>query len=125
MSEKCPKCGHHPGRDHLKMKVALAIAAGENARLQAIIDKLLQKTDDGVYYARYDPREDNPPLWVVWRHDESEPWAVSKAHVPQEPEETHLDFDIIIDDAEDEALIHGIYSTQVAAEAAKEKADGH
>ena len=40
MSETCPKCGQHPGRDHLKMKVALAIAAGENARLQAIVDKL-------------------------------------------------------------------------------------
>ncbi|HUT60999.1 MAG TPA: hypothetical protein VNA25_24390, partial [Phycisphaerae bacterium] len=127
----CPGCFHRLAADkgiHIKW-----CANGpdcedcheENARLQAIIDKLLQKTDDGVYYAGYDPREDNPPLWVVWRHDESEPWAVSKAHVPQEPEETHLDFNIIIDDAEDEAPIHGIYSTQVAAEAAKEKADGN
>jgi len=45
MSEKCPKCGHHPGRDHLKMKVALAIAAGENARLQAIVDPFWTDVD--------------------------------------------------------------------------------
>jgi len=93
----------------------------ERDRLRAIADALLCKTTDGVYYARYDPQEVNPPLWVVWRYGELEPWRVSKARVPTTPDEVSTDFDLLIEDAEDQCVVFGIYSTPEAAEAAKEK----
>ena len=90
-------------------------------RLRAIADALLCKTTDGVYYARYDPQEVNPPLWVVCLYGELEPWRVSKARVPTTPDEVSTDFDLLIEDAEDQCVVFGIYSTPEAAEAAREK----
>ena len=87
--------------------------------LRAIADGLIRKTTDGVYYARYDPLERNPPLWSVWRYGELEPWRVSKAHAPTTPDEISTDFDVLIEDADDQCVVFGIYSTPEAAEAAK------
>jgi len=92
----------------------------ERDRLRAIADALLRKTSDGVYYAAYDPQESNPPLWAVWRYEELEPWRVSRAHTPTTPDEVSTDFDLLIEDAEDQCVVFGIYSTPEAAEAAKE-----
>ena len=92
----------------------------ERDRLRAIADALLRRTSDGVYYAAYDPQESNPPLWAVWRYEELEPWRVSRAHTPTTPDEVSTDFDLLIEDAEDQCVVFGIYSTPEAAEAAKE-----
>ena len=37
MSDKCPRCGHNPATDHLKMKHYLAQAKAENSRLRGLI----------------------------------------------------------------------------------------
>jgi hypothetical protein len=93
----------------------------EIARLRDVVGQLSRTRDDVPYLAYGDTRT----FYAVWRHEESEPWAVSACHVPQDTDELALDFDWIIEDAEDECEVDGVYSTRAAAEAArKEDNDG-
>lgn len=92
----------------------------EIKRLRGIVERL-SVTADGESYQRADERT----FFAVWRGGEADsPWRVSTAHVPRDPDEMSLDFEWerkrwIVDDAEDECEIMGVYSTREAAEAAK------
>ena len=117
--------GHYPSLvDNLILDHDIPDLMAEVDRLRAIVDRLLCKATDGVHYARYDPQEVNPPLWVVWRYGELEPWRVSKAKAPTTPDEISTDFDVLIEDADDQCLVLGVFGTQEAAEAAKDNPNG-
>jgi hypothetical protein len=90
----------------------------EAARLEAIVDKW-PKTNDGKLFAEYAPAP-GTRAWCVWRYDADDEWRVSACHMPEDPDEASAGFGWVVEDAEDEGELLGIYSTREAAEAAKE-----
>jgi len=100
----------------VRMDGIIADLRQQLAKAKAVIDRL-EKTSDGVPIV---PCE-NKTFWAVYREDQDVPWKVGPCHLPSCPEEHDTGFEWIIDDAEDESLVDGIYSTREAAQAAKEE----